>query len=41
VSTVYTTMKTFGDFYIQLLKLYDVNVTAFGNDGNEALAWNA
>jgi hypothetical protein len=37
----YTTWKTYGDFYINLLKLYDVNVTTFGDDGKEALAWNA
>jgi Protein of unknown function (DUF1552) len=41
LSSDYTTMKSFGDFYIQLLKMYDVNVTTFGNDGKEALAWNA
>jgi hypothetical protein len=37
----YTAVKTYGDFYIQLLNLFDVKVTAFGNDGKEALAWNA
>ena len=39
--TDYSGVKTYGDFYVQLLKLYGVNVTAFGNDGKEALAWNA
>lgn len=37
----YTNVKTYGDFYIQLLNLYGVKVTSFGNDGKEALAWNA
>jgi len=37
----YSNVKTYGDFYIGLLKLYGVNVTAFGNDGKEALGWNA
>jgi len=39
--TDYTNVKSYGDFFIGLLKLYGVNVTAFGNDGKEALAWNA
>ncbi len=41
VGTDYTNVKTYGDFFIQLLNLYGVKVTAFGNDGKEALAWNA
>jgi Protein of unknown function (DUF1552) len=41
VSKDYTTMKTYGDFYITLLKLYGVSTSAFGDDGKEALAWNA
>jgi hypothetical protein len=36
----YTMQKTFGDFYINLLSLYGVNVKTFGDDGKEALAWN-
>lgn len=36
----YTMVKTYGDFYMTLLGLYDVKVTAFGNDGKEAIAWN-
>ena len=36
----YTMVKTYGDFFITLLSLYDVRVTAFGNDGKEAIAWN-
>jgi hypothetical protein len=41
VGTDYSAVKTYGDFYIQLLNLFDVKVTSFGNDGKEALAWNA
>jgi hypothetical protein len=41
VGTDYSNVKTYGDFYIQLLSLFGVKVTAFGNDGKEALAWNA
>jgi hypothetical protein len=41
VGTDYSNVKTYGDFYIGLMKLYGINVTAFGNDGKEALAWNA
>jgi hypothetical protein len=37
----FSKVKTFGDFYITLLKLYDVKTTTFGNDGKEDLAWNA
>ena len=41
VSKDYTTMKTYGDFYINLLKLYGVTTSTFGNDGKEALQWHA
>ncbi|HEX6240105.1 MAG TPA: DUF1552 domain-containing protein [Polyangiales bacterium] len=36
----YTKVKTYGDFFITLLGLYDVRVNAFGQDGKEAIAWN-
>lgn len=36
----YTLVKTYGDFFITLLGLYDVKVTNFGDDGKEAIAWN-
>lgn len=39
-SSDYTKVKTYGDFFITLLGLYDVKVTEFGNDGKEAIAWN-
>jgi hypothetical protein len=39
-SSDYTKVKTYGDFFITLLGLYDVKVTAFGDDGKEAIAWN-
>ena len=35
----YTKVKTYGDFFITLLSLYDVNTTAFGDDGKEAIVW--
>ena len=35
----YTKVKTYGDFFITLLSLYDVRVTAFGDDGKEAIVW--
>lgn len=34
-------MKTFGDFFINLLDLFGVKTNAFGNDGKEAIAWHA
>jgi hypothetical protein len=37
----YSKVKTYGDFFITLLRLYDVKVTTFGDDGKEDLAWNA
>jgi hypothetical protein len=37
----YEEMKTFGDFFINLLELFDVHTNSFGNDGKEALAWHA
>ena len=37
---IYTNDKTFGDFYITLLSLYGVKVTAFGDDGKDAITWN-
>jgi hypothetical protein len=40
VSSDFTKVKTYGDFFITLLGLYDVKVTAFGDDGKEAIAWN-
>ena len=40
VSRDYTQVKTFGDFFITLLGLFDVKTTAFGDDGKEAIAWN-
>lgn len=36
----YTKVKTFGDFFITLLSLFDVKTTAFGDDGKEAIVWN-
>jgi hypothetical protein len=39
VSRDYSTVKTYGDFFITLLGLYGVNVKAFGNDGVEAITW--
>jgi hypothetical protein len=36
----YTKVKTFGDFFITLLGLFDVRTTAFGDDGKEAIVWN-
>lgn len=39
-SNDYTKVKTYGDFFITLMGLYDVKVTAFGNDGKEAITWN-
>lgn len=36
----YAQVKTYGDFFITLLGLYDVRVSAFGQDGKEAIAWN-
>jgi hypothetical protein len=39
-NNIYTNDKTFGDFYITLLSLYGVNVTAFGDDGKDAITWN-
>jgi len=38
--TDYTMQKTFGDFFIKLVSLYGVNLTTYGDDGKEALAWN-
>jgi hypothetical protein len=38
-SSDFTKVKTFGDFYITLLSLYDVKTTAFGDDGKEAIVW--
>lgn len=40
VSSDYSKVKTFGDFFITLMGLYDVKVERFGNDGVEAIAWN-
>lgn len=40
VSRDYTRVKSYGDFFITLLALYDVKVATFGQDGKEALAWN-
>jgi hypothetical protein len=37
----YSKVKTYGDFYITLLRLYDVTTKTFGDDGKEDLAWNA
>jgi hypothetical protein len=34
-------MNTFGDFFINLLELFGVKTSAFGNDGKEAIAWHA
>lgn len=34
-------MKTFGDFFINLLDLFGVRTNAFGNDGKEALGWHS
>jgi len=36
----YTKVKTFGDFFINLMSLYGVRTTSYGNDGVEALAWH-
>jgi hypothetical protein len=35
----YTKVKTYGDFFITLASLYGVNMTAFGDDGKEAIQW--
>ncbi len=40
VNRDYTLVKTYGDFFITLLGLYDVKVTTFGDDGKEAITWN-
>lgn len=40
VNRDYTKVKTFGDFFITLLSLFDVKTTAFGDDGKEAIVWN-
>jgi len=40
VSSDYTKVKTFGDFFITLMGLFGVRATEFGNDGKEAIAWN-
>lgn len=37
----YTKVKTFGDFFITLMGMWGVRATAFGNDGKEAISWNA
>lgn len=36
----YDDVKTYGDFFINLLSLYGVNTTTFGDDGKEAIAWH-
>jgi hypothetical protein len=36
----YTKVKTYGDFFITLASLYGVNMTAFGDDGKEAIQWH-
>jgi hypothetical protein len=36
----YTHVKTYGDFFITLLDLFDVKVTSFGQDGQEPIAWH-
>jgi hypothetical protein len=35
----YSTVKSYGDFFMTLLSLYGVNVTGFGDDGVEAITW--
>jgi hypothetical protein len=37
----YTRVKTFGDFYITLASLFGVTMTAFGDDGKEAILWQS
>jgi hypothetical protein len=36
----YAQVKTYGDFFMNLLGLYDVRVNAFGQDGKEAITWH-
>jgi hypothetical protein len=37
----YTRVKTYGDFFITLASLFGVNMTAFGDDGKEAILWQS
>lgn len=36
----FTNVKTYGDFFITLLDLFDVKTTAFGDDGQEPIVWH-
>jgi hypothetical protein len=36
----FTNVKTYGDFFITLLDLFDVKVTSFGQDGQEPIVWH-
>ena len=36
----YANVKTYGDFFITLASLFDVNMTTFGDDGKEAIRWH-
>jgi hypothetical protein len=37
----YDEVKTYGDFFITLASLFGVNMTAFGDDGKEAIQWQS
>jgi hypothetical protein len=39
-SSDYTNVKTYGDFFITLLDLFDVKTTSFGEDGQEPIVWH-
>jgi hypothetical protein len=39
-SSDYTNVKSYGDFFITLLDLFDVKTTAFGEDGQEPIVWH-
>ncbi len=36
----FTGVKTYGDFFITLLDLFDVKTTSFGQDGQEPIVWH-
>ena len=38
--TDFTNVKTYGDFFITLLDLFDVKTTSFGEDGQEPIVWH-
>ncbi len=39
-SNDWSQVKTYGDFFITLLSLFDVRATGFGDDGKEAIEWH-